>query len=135
MSKASLTKKAYENSVDTHWDMLQKDVPIYSYNMRGFEESVAPYQHALREQVEKWNSQIRFTMFMFQSIETKYLNIELKHIVLLFSIWKTYQYLERLFQGEEAFLFSTTWQEFAFKSKYISKYGRKGYPLKRIKEK
>ncbi len=58
-------------------------------------------------------------------------NVYVKHV---FSIWKTFQYLEQLFQGEEAFLISNTWQEFTYKSKWISKHGREGYPLKRIKE-
>ncbi len=64
-SQASLTKRTYEPETETHWDMIEKDLPVYTYALDSFAGSATKdYQVALGAHVSKKNSRIRLVDFI-----------------------------------------------------------------------
>ncbi len=54
-----MTKRTYEKPVATHWDMLEKDLPVYTYAFR-FLGGSQDYQKELKAHVLKKNSRIKY---------------------------------------------------------------------------
>lgn len=46
----------------------------------------------------------------------------------------TNKYLDSIFGGEKAFIFSTTWQDSLYKMHYVAEHGHGEYPLARIRD-